>query len=196
MTINTFQSGLTSAGHFDFLDADFSSIRGGEVVVFDSVHSDDADRTSDVYNPDGYRTVLRLATGADDGPFFLTDASASSSFPAPGFELTSLFATSQSHSANLDSSGKVGIFGTQGFYSISSDVVDTNTIDASTLVNTKLYVDPIGHLTTVLSASEKQVGYFIEFRSGTVLRSSSRPIQTIGAHRSGDTVIMYKSSDN
>lgn len=196
MAITTFQAGLTSVGHFDFVDSEAANLRGGEVVVFDSIHSSLEDRSAaDVYiGPDGYRTVLRLATTIDEGPFFLADINSSSSFPSPGFELTSLFAQNQSFSRNLDSSGKVAVYGTEGLYSISSDSVDTDFINSSTVVNTKLYVNSSGKLTTEESASGQQVGYFIEFRVGTTLRSFSKPIQQLGAHNTGNTIIVYKSS--
>jgi len=193
MAIKPFQSGLISVGHFDFLDMHISELKGGEVVVFDSISTFAGDKSSaDVYSQDGYRTILRLATGLDEGPFLFADTDSTSSFPTPGFERTSLFAQQQPFGRSYDSSGKIAAYTTGGLYSISSDAVEGDSISDETLVNTKLYVSPTGRLTTVASSSLISVAKFIEYRKGSKLRGFDRPIQSVGSHFQGDTIVVYK----
>lgn len=195
MAIVPFQSGLSSVGHFDFLESDLPELLGGEVVVFDSIDSFSPDKLiPDTYVHDGYHTILRLATSADLGPFFLSDLNSTHSFPAPGFELTSLFASNASYAGLIDGSGRVAVYGGDGFYSISVSAVDDTTIDNTLRPNTLLYPNASGRLTTTPSSANKAIGYFIEYREKAILHNPSHPIRSLGDMNQGDYIIFYKQS--
>lgn len=195
MAIKPYQSSLTPLGHFDILDTDLAGLKGGEILVFDRLEMGVTDQsTADVFiSNDGYRTLLRLATSLDTGPFFISANQEEASYNVPGFELTSLYAQNSQYGQMYDASNKVSIYAQEGFYSISSDVVDTATVNATTDIYTRLYSDANGNLSATPSASGSIVGFFIDYQPGTQLRGFPNRFQYAGTHRSGDSVIFYKT---
>jgi hypothetical protein len=193
VAIFPFQPGLSSSGHFDFLDASAASLQGGEVLVLDSVHSSIDRAAPDVeQNADGYRIGFRLANASDNNcPFFFADVNSSNSFPTPGFETTSLFATQQSFARSLDSSGKVAVYGSEGFYSID---VFASDVDESTALHTKLYINADGLLTAVESESGAVVAFFVAYRKAVQKRTFNKPLQPVAAHQTSDSILVYKTS--
>lgn len=189
MSIVPFQSNLTAIGHFDFLDADLPNVKGGQVIVFDSLGVNTSDqRSQDVFNQN-QRTLMRLANNQDAGPFFLAQVEDQKSRLTPGFETTSLFSTMNTYGVGVEISGKIGLYDQEGFYAVSSDV--TASISASTAVGTRLYVEQ-GQLTTSPSASGAIVGFFAEFRSGAQLRA--QPLNLHGTYLTSNTIIFYKAN--
>lgn len=194
MSIKPYQSSLISVGHFDVLDTDLSEIKGGEVLVFDRITASLLDEAApDVYVDDnGDRTALRLATPLDVGPFYLANVEDRQSRATPGFELTTLFGQQASFGQVLDASSKVSIFSGEGFYAISSDVVDNSTVNESTVIHSRLYVNSEGKLTAQPSGAGAIVGFFLDYRLGDILRASKiRPAEVFAQ---GDSVIMYKTN--
>lgn len=193
MTLRLFQTGLMPIGHFDFIDSQIPFIRGGELAVFD--HADPT--LFDVFTPDVYgdpsRTLLRLARDTDTGPFFLIDGDRNSGALAEvSTETTTLFSSASPQIRGVNTSGKFAVFASDGFYSVTSDVIDTDTIDQDTLPNTRLYVNQDGLLTAIPSASTVIAGYFVEYRLKSV--ENARLFNFAGADRNLDTLIFYKSS--
>jgi hypothetical protein len=194
MSILPFQADLTPIGHFDFLDSELSEVQGGEVVVFDELPTSTLDLSApDVFDQTN-RTLMRLATGLDVGPFFLAQVEDQKSFVSPGFELTSLYATNKQFGQTADASGKIGLYAQEGFYSINSNVVDSTTVNQFTSVGVRLYPSPSGQLTTSPSAAGAIVGFFVEFRDGDQLRGFPNKLQFPGTHTEGDSIIIYKSN--
>lgn len=193
MAIKAYQPGIIPVGHFDVLDTDLSSLKGGEVVVFDSILASLMDKAApDIYSNDGMRSALRLATPLDQGPFFLANIEDRASATSPGFEVTTLYGRNQSFAQTFDASSKVSIFTHEGFYAVSSTVVDTATINTSTEVHSRLYVSADGQITTEPSGSGAIIGFFIDYRLGSILRS--RKLQALEAFSEGDSVIIYKTN--
>lgn len=192
--IEVYQTGILPIGQFDIRDGDLQNIKGGEVLVLDTATSTDL-ATREVYS-NGARTQFRLATSADPGPFFLANSDKNSNQSStPGFERTSLFSSSSAFSRTVDASAKVGIFAAEGFYAVSADVVDGYTINSNTVPNTRLYVNNDGNLTTTPSQTKAIVGFFVEFRSDSVINSNiNRPFQTAGSFKNNDTIILYKTN--
>ena len=194
MSIKAFQSNLSPIGHFDILDTDLSEILGGEVLVFDRIAEGIVDRTSpDIFVGDGYRSLLRIASTLDSGPFFLAASEKSTAFNSPGIENTSLFSRNQSYNQNSDASGKASFYADEGFYSISSNVVDNATVNQYTDIYSRLYADASGRLTTTPAVSGAIVGYFIEYQSGEQMRGYPQKLQYPSAHIENDSVIVYKT---
>jgi hypothetical protein len=192
MAIKPYQALATPVGHFDILDIDSASIKGGEVLVFDRVDGNQVEYASpDVLPNDGYRAQVRLAGPLDIGPFFLA-ANEDRPSGSVGFENTNLYSVNTSYAQTLDSSGKASLFSENGFYAVSSDVVDTSTITRSTPVYTKLYAGANGYLTATPSISDECVAYFIEYQRQSDLRKKPGSLYYAGTHTSGDTVIIYK----
>lgn len=196
MAVKPYQADLTPIGHFDFLDSELTGIQGGEVVVFDEI---DTALTQDQSAPDVFsdgptRTLLRLATGADTGPFFIANVPDGTTFSAPGFETTSMYSQNQTFNQTLDSSSKIGIYGQEAFYVVNSSVVDTTTINQYTPVGSRLYVNSEGHITTKHSAAGAIVGFFVEWQSGDLLRGFPDKFYRNTRHKSGDSIIIYKAN--
>lgn len=193
--INVFQTGLTPVGQFDFKDSEITQIQGGEIAVFDH-----ADLTvSDNFAPDVYsdtlRTQLRLATDFDTGPFFFVDGDRNLGQASEiSVEGTSLFSTASPHIRNTNASGKFAIWGAEGFYSLTSNVVDTDTINTTTAPNTRLYVNADGLITAEKSASTAIIGYFIEYRQKSI--TNNRLLNIPGTNRDYDTIIVYKANSD
>lgn len=193
MAIKPYQSGIFSIGHFDMVDTDLAQVKGGEVVVFDFVDSSLMDKAApDVYSHDGMRTALRLATPLDQGPFFLADIQDNAAFVTPGYELTTLFGRNQSFGSTQDASSKIAIYSDEGFYSVSSTVVDTATINEATEMHSRLYTNSEGKLTTTPDGAGAIVGFFIDYRLGDILRS--KKFQSPETFSEGDSVIIYKTN--
>lgn len=194
MAIKPYQAIATPVGHFDVLDIDSASIKGGEVLVFDRVDGNDVEyATQDVLANDGYRAQMRLAGPLDVGPFFLA-ANEDRPSSNTGFENTNLYGTNAAYSQTIDGSGKASLFADNGFYAISSDVIDTDTITINTPVYTKLYPNANGYLTTTPNLTDECVGFFIEYQLGSALRGRPGSLYYPGTHKTGDTLIVYKSS--
>lgn len=194
MAIKPYQAIATPVGHFDVLDIDSATIKGGEVLVFDRVDGNDVEyATQDVLANDGYRAQMRLAGPLDVGPFFLA-ANEDRPSSNTGFENTNLYGTNAAYSQTIDGSGKASLFADNGFYAISSDVIDTDTITINTPVYTKLYPDANGYLTTTPNLTDECVGFFIEYQLGSALRGRPGSLYYPGTHKTGDTLIVYKSS--
>jgi len=194
MGIKAFQANLTPVGHFDILDTDLAGLKGGEILVFDRLDESVGDTAApDVFRGDGYNSVLRLASSLDNGPFFLAANEEEARYNTPGFEVSSMYAQNQPFGQMLDSSNKVSIYAEEGFYSISSDVVDDTTVNANTDVYARLYADPSGLLTTTPSAGGSLVGFFIEHRDGDALRGYPNKFRYLGTHRIGDSITFYKT---
>lgn len=195
MAIKPYQADLNPTGHFDFLDSEIGELQGGELAVLDKIEPDLLDKsTPDVFLDDnGYKVALRLATGADTGPFFLVGNLVKSNNPTQ--EVSSLYSTSSSFAKEMDASSKVSIYSQEGFYSISSDAIDTATVNSNTEVYTRLYVGSDGKLTATPSASGATAAWFIEYRSGDKLREHrAKKFSIHGTHEHGDTVLVFKTN--
>lgn len=195
--IRPYQTNLLPIGHFDFLDSQIESVKGGEVAVLDiapDIQSELA--VSDVFLG-STRTVARLATDQDVGPFFFVDADRDTGgVVGAGVESTSLFsvngAVTTAMGANV--SGKLALFAAEGFYAISIDVVDTDTISEDTIPNTRLYVNEDGHITATPSSPAVIVGFFVEYRDASVVGGFPDRFTFSGANRTTDTIIVYKAN--
>ena len=192
--IKPYEATIITLGQFDFLDSELSEIEGGEVVVFDQIDQTITASNSapDVFDGYQYRTILRIATGADAGPFFFADVPGGSTSFRPGFESSTMFSQNTVFAQTADASSKIGVYGQEAFFILNSDVVDSTTVHQGTLVNSDLYVDANGHLTTDVSASGKAAAKFIEFQNGTNLRGYPKGFQYATEHTAGDSIIVYK----
>lgn len=196
MAIQPISPGFEPLGHFDVLDTDLYQVRGGEVMVFDHVEPSVLDKSApDVYiNEDGYKAILRLATGLDYGPFYFVDPM-DRKYQSPGYEISNMFTQNQSFAQTFESSGKAAIYFQEGFYAINSEAVDTDTINSQTPVHTRLYVDASGKITATPSSSAALVGFFLEYRDGDRLRSQrSKMMSMPGTFKTGDTIIVFKTN--
>lgn len=195
MAVKSYQPGAKIVGNFDFLDTDLPYMHGGEIVVFDEISTDSNDRSSpDVYKAGSKRTLLRLATGADTGPFLIAELPDEGLFHQPGFEVTSLYAKNQPFAKETAASGKIGVYVEEGFYVVNSDVVDSTTVNSNTAVGARLYSDSNGHLTATPSASGAIVGFFVEFQSGELLRGFPSRFGYAATHKTGDSIVFFKSN--
>lgn len=194
--IKVFQPGLMPLGHFDVVDSDLANIEGGEVLVFDTAPAVAGEqKVPDVYSDDN-RANLRLATITDNGPFFFAGMDKNNGqFTTPGFERTSAFSTNSAFGQSYDSSSKISIYASEGFYSITLDRFVDGYVTENTAPNTRLYVGESGLLTTEPSTSSALVGFFIEYRKTSILNNNlNRPFYTAGSHKEQDSVIVYKSN--
>lgn len=191
--IKPYQTGLLPLGHFDFKDDEIANIKGGEVAVFATAESTD-DSVPDVFGGPP-RSLLRLATSTDVGPFFFVDADINEgALSAVNLESSSMFSTAASYTGTSNVAGKLAIFAAEGFYAITTDAVDTTTINANTAPNTRLYVDSDGKLTAKESSPAVIAGFFIEHRDVTVTSGFPQRFNVAGSNRLLSTVIVYKAN--
>jgi len=193
--ISTYQSRAEPAGQFDFLDSQIEDIKGGEVVVFDTVDVTSGDlRAPDVYG-DTVRVVARKALSSDIGPFFLVESHANAGGVSTiSREVSSLVSTSVAHLGYDNVSGKLSLHMAEGLYAISTDVVDSATINATTPPNTRLYTNDSGLLTTTPSQTAAIIGFFVEFRDNAITNGFPQPFIVAGTNRQNSTAIIYKSN--
>lgn len=138
MALVLIQSGLMPLGVYDALDADQTSIKGGELVTFTTTgvvvgNSDlEAADVEDGYvgTTTKYRPAITTTMGASSKPLFLADE-------GTGPYYGTLFGTLVGSTAGrvtsgsalgphtTSGSGKVTVFGQPGFYATTLDAVDT-----------------------------------------------------------------------
>lgn len=195
MAIEVYQTNIVPVGHFDIKDSDLQNIVGGEVLVLDQTVDPLDAAAPDVYQ-NGSRAQLRLATRFDTGPFFFAKTDrGQNQYSTPAFETSSLFSRNSGYARTIDASSKVSFFLDEGFYAISRDAFDDGYISTSTPSNAKLYVNSQGLLTTNPSFSRAIVGYFVEYRSDSVVNNNlNRPFKTAGSFKETDTIIVYKTN--
>jgi hypothetical protein len=190
--IKPFQSGLIPLGQFDFDDSQLSLIKGGEVVVFDKKAVSVVEKSATDIYVDTDRTGFRLANSDDAGPFFFADPSANGGgLSGVATEQTSLFSTGYGIISYEQVSSKATIWGTEGFYTISIDALDSS-INHTLLPNTELYVNSNGKLTAQMSSSGRIAGYFVEYKKKSVV---SNKLYTLpGTDLKTDVVVIYKTN--
>ncbi len=182
-------SGREPLGQFDGLDTEIFTIKGGEVVTFDSIGLNSGDKAApDVY--DGYahgatnsgfenvglRTVVRLVKTGNPRPLMLADeglAGYGTMFGnLVGGSSGSITAGASFGPHTAAGSGKITCWDKPGVYAVTLDAVDTATLDpkvaGSTPVKagTALYTQAGTGLLTTVATSGNKVGNFIEFNTG------------------------------
>lgn len=138
MTLILKQSGLTPYGDFDGLDTPTALLKGGELVTFTTtavVVGTSADlEAADVDDgyvgtPTRYRTALTTTMGASSKPLFLADEGTTGYGTLFGQVVGAQAGQSTSGSQlgphTTAGSGKVTIYGQQGFYATTLDACDT-----------------------------------------------------------------------
>lgn len=190
MALKLLNSGSNPLGQFDGLDADYLSVKGGEVIQFDSVDSSGSDKASkDSF--DGYinasptlkRPVLRLGY-SNSLPVFLADdgvAGYGTLFGTVVGGVAGQVATGGAvlgpHTATA--SGKLTAWDKPGLYAVSLDACDLDSSSGLQPTNSSLAVGaPLqfftadkgarggkGFLTPATGSgiSSKVAGYFVEF---------------------------------
>lgn len=191
-------AGREPLGGFDGLDTEIFTLKGGEVVTFDSIPNSLGDKAAaDVY--DGYahgntgvgvtdanvglRTVVRLVKSGTPRPLMLADDGLTGYGTMFGtlvggqIGAATVGASFGPHSAA--GSGKVTCWDKPGVYAVSLDAIDATTLAPALAfgtgpkAGTGLYSQAGTGLLTSTTTSGNKVGSFIEFSSGGSLVNTS-----------------------
>jgi hypothetical protein len=204
MALKVLQPGIFPIGQYDCLDADLTTIKGGEVLVFDSVTLAGSDKSARDGAFDGYlnslkRPVVRKVTTGDDStkkPVMLADEGIAGygtifGTVVGGTAGQSISGTVLGPTSALGS-GKVTAWDKPGLYAISLDTVDaTIAPTASIVAGAALGVTTAGVLTTAAGILGGPVARFIDFETkGSLVTTPANLVNSLST-RTYDYVVVH-----
>ncbi len=202
MTLVLVQSGLMPMGQFDGLDTPTATLKGGELVTFTTtnvlVGSSDVEAADveDGYvgSTTKYRAALTTTMSTSTHPLFLADEGTTGYGTLFGQVVGANVGQSTSGSQlgphTAAGSGKVTIYGQQGFYATTLDAVDTA---ATGLVPTNATLTPSAELTyttaglltpqaSAADAGGPTVARLVEFSSnGSLVNTPSNLVAAVNS---------------
>lgn len=215
MALYPLQPGYNPLGQFDFLDADLSSVKGGDFGCWD-----EASRTNtasekaaqdaldgyvadlvDAGTPDASRPVLRLANdGAGDNGkahYLLDDGTTGYGTlfgETIGVPVGLATTGSQLGPHTAAASGKVTAWHQPGLFAVSTDALDSDVLGGANLNDTPLPGELLyrgaatGQLTRVVVAANKAAQFVELSGSGSLVTT---PGKLVGASEAFDRIVVH-----